>query len=359
LLCCSIGDARSAFVEMLDLIRGDLEKPKSSMRGRASSGSYISPLIKLAMALRFLAGGIYLDIAFGYNVSYKHITEYVWEVLELLDGKLDNIQFPLDDEVKMRDLEKDFNACCGSVPGSGAVFPGTVAAGDGVVFRMQRPPADQVDGDVASFFTRKGYYAYGMQAFVDAHCRFVSISMKLCASAHDSTAYIVSGIAEAIRDGKLPNWAHIVLDEAYVCRQQELSPYRSRQLNKWQDSFNFHLSKCRQVVERAFGLLIQRWGVFWRPLRVSVARIPLLIRVACKLHNVCINSFGTASPVVASRDIRSRDIASALFTDGTGGGRGRRSDLEESDRRDMLTRRLETLGIERPARSQFSRVARV
>ena len=38
---------------------------------------------------------------------------------------------------------------------SGGVFQGTVAAGDGVVFRMQRPCREAVDGDVASFFTRK------------------------------------------------------------------------------------------------------------------------------------------------------------------------------------------------------------
>jgi hypothetical protein len=94
---------------------------------------------------------------------------------------------------------------------SNGVFQGTVAAGDGVVFRMQRPPKEDVDGDVASFFTRKGYYVYGMQAFVDSSCRFLSISMKMCASTHDSTAYMVSDLSNAIREGRLASWAHIVV----------------------------------------------------------------------------------------------------------------------------------------------------
>ena len=40
---------------------------------------------------------------------------------------------------------------------------GTIAASDGIVFRMQMPTNEQVDGDVTSYYTRKGYYAYGLQ----------------------------------------------------------------------------------------------------------------------------------------------------------------------------------------------------
>jgi hypothetical protein len=38
------------------------------------------------------------------------------------------------------------------------VFRGTVAAGDGIVIEISKPKADQVNGDVNSFFTRKGYF---------------------------------------------------------------------------------------------------------------------------------------------------------------------------------------------------------
>lgn len=230
------------------------------------------------------------------------------------------------------------------------------------MFRMQRPHREVVDGDVASFFTRKGYYAYGMQGFVDSRCKFLSISMKTCSSTHDSTAYFVSDVSNAIRDGRLASWAHIVLDEAYANTPQELSPYRGRSLDIWKDSFNYHLSLHRQCVERAFGILVQRWGVFWRPLRVAYRRIPLLIRVACKLHNFCIDKMGMPTYVeIARGDARMGDIASPLFTDGTNGNfRGRRSDLEETDVRRHLTAKLRALGIMRPAHSRHSsRVARI
>ena len=312
---------RATFNEVLSLIEEKLSS--DNKQAQRSSKFPITPKLKLAIALRFLAGGIYLDIAFSFDISEKHVLAYVWEVCEALDSALDNINFPIEDEEALRDIEAGFlNICNGR-------FPGTVAAGDGVVFRIQKPNKEAVDGDVSSFFTRKGYYAYGMQAFVDSSCKFRSISMKLCSSVHDSTAYIVSELSKRIKAGALPRWAHIVLDEAYPCTEQELSPFKGRNLDVWKDSFNYYLSLHRQVVERAFGILVQRFGVFWRPLRVAFKRIPLLIKVCCKLHNLCIDRFGVGESIgIARGDVQRGDTAAAMFTDGTGNFRGRRSDLE-------------------------------
>jgi hypothetical protein len=66
-----------------------------------TSRSIAPPNIKLAVALRFLAGAIYLDIAFAFNISEKHVMKYAWEVLEAIDQKLTNIEFPLEDEEKL------------------------------------------------------------------------------------------------------------------------------------------------------------------------------------------------------------------------------------------------------------------
>jgi hypothetical protein len=52
---------------------------------------------------------------------------------------------------------------------------GTIAAGDGNVFTMIMPPNEEVDGDVTSYFTIKGYYAYGLQSSI-----FVYLFPYLC-----------------------------------------------------------------------------------------------------------------------------------------------------------------------------------
>ena len=51
-------------------------------------------------------------------------------VCELIDECVDNIIFPLGDENALRQLEEEFMSICHGV------FPGTVAAGDGIVFQM-------------------------------------------------------------------------------------------------------------------------------------------------------------------------------------------------------------------------------
>jgi hypothetical protein len=74
-------------------------------------------------------------------------------------------------------------------------------------------------------------------------------------------------------------------DEAFANRDQLLVPWSGRGLGLAKDAFNYHLSAMRQTIERAFGLLVARWGVLWRPLRVAVHRWPLVTTVCAKLHN--------------------------------------------------------------------------
>ena len=169
-------------------------------------------IIKLAVALRFLAGGIYLDLAFGYELDENNIHEIIFEVItamdECQDPFLNNIIFPTDLDGLTR-LEAGFNNL------SGGRFRGTVGAGDGVVFRMDKPHGEEVDDDVISWYTRKGYYAYGLQAFCDSNCKFLFISSKLCSSAHDSAMNIVSALSTFIKGGNLLPGFHVVLDDAY------------------------------------------------------------------------------------------------------------------------------------------------
>ena len=83
-------------------------------------------------------------------------------------------------------------------------------------------------------------------------------------------------------------------------------------------------------------------------------RRPLLIRVACKLHNLCVDRMGINASISTVRgDVRSGDIASVLYTDGTGMYPGRRSDLDQSDTRNYLVERLKNLGKTRPSHSIY------
>jgi len=119
-------------------------------------------MIKLCCALRFLAGGSYLDISFAYDVPPNTVHFYVWQALNAIDRSqdplLDNIKSPIyATAAELEALELDFAKL------SKYQLRGTIAASNGIVFRMQMPKNEQVEGDVTAYYTRKGYYAYGLQ----------------------------------------------------------------------------------------------------------------------------------------------------------------------------------------------------
>ena len=363
------------FTRMFRLHPADFSKVLEDIRPRimsqyfhaSSRSDLIDPVIKLAVCLRFLAGGIFLDLSWGYWIPHNHVHDVIWEVCEALDATIDNIKFPINDVEELKRLSSEFHMISrNKFKRNEGDDGGTVAAGDGVIFKMNKPTIEETDGDVTSFFTRKGYYAYALQAFCDARCKFLSISSQCCSSTHDSTAYVLTSLSKAIKEGLLDSRFHIVLDEAYICTDQELTPWKGRQLSVKQDSFNYYLSLHRQVIERAFGLLVQRWGIYWRPLRISLDRIPLVVNVTCKLHNICVDRFTSSQKVIPynggprDTDFQEGDDAQSLFTDGTGMRRGHRSDLDRAPRRCQITEYLFTNGHTRPERrARFSRAIQI
>jgi hypothetical protein len=93
-----------------------------------------------------------------------------------------------------------------------------------------------------------------------------------------------------VDDKLLPIRYYLIGDDAFVCHNQFLTPYSGRGLNCWKDSFSYYLSSMRQCIERAFGMLTKRWGIFWRPLSCQFIRWSLVVTAAAKLHNFCIES---------------------------------------------------------------------
>jgi len=87
----------------------------------------------------------------------------------------------------------------------------------------------------------------------------------------------------------LPDKYYLIGDEAFLCTQQFLSPWPGRGLDAFKDAFNYWLSHSRQAVERAWGMVTQRWGIFWRKFRFSFIWWSLVILVCMKLHNICLD----------------------------------------------------------------------
>ena len=67
------------------------------------------PEVKLAMALRFLAGGSPLDLKLIYHVSTSFVYDSIWLVVDAVNKKL-KMELPLDDTDKLATLEAEWRA---------------------------------------------------------------------------------------------------------------------------------------------------------------------------------------------------------------------------------------------------------
>jgi hypothetical protein len=140
---------------------------------RAGGRNVIPPLIKLAVALRFLAGGSYLDLSFGYKIPRSTIHFYIFQVLQVMDDCehpfLNNIISPIHrSDEDLQQMEMGFAAH------SFNKLKGTVAAGDGIVIQMIRPTNEEAAGDVTTHYNRKKCYAVGVQvrgSYIFCICR--------------------------------------------------------------------------------------------------------------------------------------------------------------------------------------------
>ena len=354
--------SRARFDHIVEDIRPRVE-PVTAVgiaRAIASSGSVVKAELKLAATLRILSGGSYLDAADLFAIHDKSImASTVWPVCHAIcdstDPDLDNIHFPFHDEYQLRLHEATFKKQAGNH------FPGTVAVGDGCGLCIEQPSDKEVAGNVKDHFSRKYDFAYGFLLFCDGHNQIMSVEATHVASAHDSAMYDVSTVHTAIEEGKLPRWAHVLLDAAFACTEQEIVPWPTPRhgLSVEKDAFNFMLSSQRQAVERTFGLLYARWGILWRPLRVRFAHLSVLLHCLCRLHNYCmkdkhVGSLTRMEDMAHEEDHRwKRGDASGHMrlllaqAQNTAPGQGRRVDVESS-RRNEITSVLAHHGVKRP-----------
>jgi hypothetical protein len=62
-------------------------------------------------------------------------------------------------------------------------------------------------------------------------------------------------------------------------------PYRQSRLDPRKKTYNIRLCKARRVVENAFGILVQKLRIFFRPIATKVENTILIVKTACVLHN--------------------------------------------------------------------------
>ena len=127
-------------------------------------------------------------------------------------------------------------------------------------------------------------YATLCIAICDARRRFLHFDITKTATTHDCLAFVTSQLGVKLEAGALPPQYFIAGDSAFVASQYMVTPTNGEDTN-----FDFVQSSNRMAIECSFGILVRRWGIFWRPLACSFNRRGQLIGACMRLHNFCIN----------------------------------------------------------------------
>ena len=134
-----------------------------------------------------------------------------------------------------------------------------------------------------------------------------------------------------------------------------LTPWPGKALSVAKDCFNYWQSSARINIEQSLGMLVGRWGVFWRPLKCTVAKNATIISVCCKLHNFIIDTKDNVDiPVPSSADVghhtepEDRHVYLQDDCDLNESLHRRRRDLESSQLRHDFTVEIEASGRRRP-----------
>ena len=262
-----------AFHELHEKIAPDLSR--RDPRGREGG---VDTRVQLAMCLRFLAGASYIDLYMLYHVATSDIYRCLWRTVDAINAHL-KIEFPIDDPAKLAVLEAEFAQMSRK-----HVWRNQVACVDGIDFKTVSP-GNAVHNPLDYYVERKGCYAILCIASCDYARRFLSFDINTGPRTHDSLAWKASRVGQRIMAGDLGHDYFVNGDAAFCQCRGMIVPATGPGTS----DFNFEQSSNRMPIECAFGMLVRRWGIFWRPLEVRFDRRSAVIECAMKLHNLCID----------------------------------------------------------------------
>ena len=273
-----------AFYELRDTILPWLI-PSDMEQAELSKGYVICANTRLAVGLRIMAGGDPKDLMIVYQLrTVSTCYAFLWKVVDGVNACF-SMELPTADVSKLSILEAEFRAKSNT---AGQVWRGQVTAVDGVLFKQQRPPESWVENGLRYYVARKSMYAILCIAGCDAHRRFQFYDISQVSTTHDSMALYSTEEGQAIAKG-LP-----LSPEGYPFFANGDSAFRAGPSmvvpsGGVSDAYDWCQSSNRMCIECAFGILVRRWGILWKPLAVRFDRRAALIGCLMRLHNFCID----------------------------------------------------------------------
>ncbi|XP_022910414.2 uncharacterized protein [Onthophagus taurus] len=247
----------------------------------------IGPEERLVVCLRFLTtGNSFTSLADNYRLGETTVREIVYSTCEAIWAFIQPIVMPTPNENLWLSSEAQFRERWN--------FPNAVGALDGKHILIEAP---QHSG--SNYFCYKKHFSIVLLALVDANKKFIAVDVGAFGKNSDARIFQNSNMGQSLREGNfnmpppkpLPdgnNLPHVIVgDEAFPLCTYLMRPYSRDDVkgNEEKKIFNYRLSRARNTVENAFGLLVRKFRLFEHKLHMSRDHTVTIILAICALHN--------------------------------------------------------------------------
>ena len=148
--------------------------------------------------------------------------------------------------------------------------------------------------------TTSCFFSVVLFTLVDANYKFAGLTLEaIKGSASDAQIYSESELKEKLEKVTLglpdpdvlpndntPTPYYFIGDDAFGLREHLLKPYSLRGPTRGERIFNYRLSRARRVVENAFGILANRFGIMHATMFHHPAHLRVIIQACLMLHNL-------------------------------------------------------------------------
>ncbi|KAK5648773.1 hypothetical protein RI129_003665 [Pyrocoelia pectoralis] len=178
-------------------------------------------------------------------------------------------------------------------------FPHCVGALDGKHINIQAPAKSG-----SLYFNHKKRFSIVLLAACDSNYRFTLVDIGAFGSQSDGGILRNSIFGQRLEEGNmeipeacnLPNSDvkmpyFLLADEAFPLKPYIMRPYPGKNLTRCQRTFNYRLSRARQIIENTFGLLVARWRILKTTITAKVENVDNIIKAIVVLHNYCQTEF--------------------------------------------------------------------
>ncbi|OWZ14109.1 hypothetical protein PHMEG_00012459 [Phytophthora megakarya] len=229
---------------------------------------------RVAVTLVYLSTGSTIDSAASLmGMSKSSAVIYINQVLKVLQRMARHVIYMPHTEAEITCVRTGFERISG--------FPDVVGAVDGSLIRISRPAEHE------GWYCRKNFPAVNMQAVVDHTTRFRSYCIR-AGSINDQALWNQSGLRN---NTLIPSGMHLLGDAGYKIFRHILTPFDEADAasSPKKRRYNYKLSQTRITVERAFGILKNRYRILLGKVQQKTPTSVARVIVSCLvLHNLMV-----------------------------------------------------------------------